>query len=375
MISIPILIITISLVVYILKIGEGLIVPFLIALLFSFAIIVLMQFYRSFRIPKILAFIASIATYAGIFWLIGQMINSNIEELIRLLPEYQDKIYITVLSVFEYFNMTPPTSVNEVLQGINLQSTFSVVFSSITWIFSKAGIITFYVIFILLEYRYFDDKLRMMIREDSNRWKVLQVIEKINSDVKSYFVIKAGVSFVLGVMSYAVMMALGLDFAIFWAFIIFILNFIPFVGSIIAVSFPILFSLVQFDSYYLSTLMATGLIGSQVFMGNIVEPKFVGNRLNLSPLVIILALWFWGKLWGVVGMLLSVPIVVILNIILAKIPATRSIAVLLSEKWQLEMDPEDEVKETRKELLNKVKQRFKIHAMWHKAKKVKKKKK
>jgi AI-2 transport protein TqsA len=128
-ISIPILIITISLVVYILNIGQSLIVPFLIASLFSFAIIGLMQYYRSLRFPKILAFIASIATYAGMFWLIGQMINSNIEELIRLLPEYQNKIYVTVLSVFDYFNITPPTSVRELLQGVNLQSTFSLIFS------------------------------------------------------------------------------------------------------------------------------------------------------------------------------------------------------------------------------------------------------
>ena len=83
------------------------------------------------------------------------MINSNIEELIRLLPEYQNKIYVTVLSVFDFFNMTPPTSVQDILQNINLQGTFSVIFSGITSIFSKAGIITFYVIFILLEYRYF----------------------------------------------------------------------------------------------------------------------------------------------------------------------------------------------------------------------------
>lgn len=360
-ISIPILIITISLVVYILNIGQSLIIPFLVALLFSFAIIALMQYYRSIHLPKILAFIASIWTYAAMFWLMWQMINSNIEELIRLLPEYQNKIYVTVLSVFDFFNMTPPTSVQDILQNINLQGTFSVIFSGITSIFSKAGIITFYVIFILLEYRYFWHKLKMMIRDDGSRAKVIQVIEKIKWDVKSYFVIKTGVSLILWMLSYIVMRSLGLDFAIFWAFIIFILNFIPFVGSITAVSFPILFSLVQFDSYYISVLMATGLIGAQVFMGNIVEPKFVGNRLNLSPLVIILALWFWGKLWGVVGMLLSVPIVVILNIILAKISATRSIAVLLSEKWQLDMDPEDEVKETRKELLNKVRQRFKLH--------------
>lgn len=359
-ISIPMLIITVALVVYILSIGSSLLIPFVIALLFSFAIIGLMQFYQSIRLPGIIAFGLSIATYAGVFWLIGELINTNIEDLIRLLPEYQNKIYAIIISIFDYFNATPPTSVSQILQEVNLQSTFSVVLTSVTGIFSNAGIIIIYTIFILLEYRYFGDKLGLMIKDDAHRRQVVQVIEKIKTDVKAYFVIKAGISLVLAVLSYGVMMVLGLDFAIFWAFIIFILNFIPFIGSIIAVLFPILFSLVQFDSYYASVFMTTGLIGAQVLMGNIIEPKFVGNKLNISPLVILLSLGFWWKLWGVVGMLLSVPIIVILNIILAKIPATRWIAVLLSEKWELQIEAEDEVKQTRKELLDRVKKRLKI---------------
>ena len=124
----------------------------------------------------------------------------------------------------------------------------------------------------------------------------------------------------------------GLEFAIFFAFIIFLLNFIPNIGSIIAVTFPVIFSLVQFESLYLTSIFLALMIGVQVLMGNFVEPKFVGNKLNLSPLVIILSLVFWGSLWGVVGMLLSVPIMVIINIILAAIPSTRPIAILFSEK-------------------------------------------
>ena len=353
-------IISVTLIVYILQIGASLLIPFVIALLFSFAIMGLTNFYKRYKVPSVVSFILSIATYFIIFWLAWQAINSNINDVIRLLPEYQDKIYAIVISLFEYFNVTPPTSLDQVVQSINLQSTFTLVFSSLTGIFSNMGLIIFYVIFILLEYRHFWVKLRMMVRDKSHRLEVSKVIEKIGQDVKSYFVIKAGISFVLGILSYLVMVILGLDFAVFWAFIIFILNFIPFIGSIVAVTFPILLSLVQFDSYYISIAMATGLIAAQTFMGNIVEPKFVGNRLNLSPLVIIIALGFWWKLWWVVGMLLSVPIIVILNIILAKIPATRSIAVLLSEKWELEIDPEDEVKATRKQLLDNVKQRLKL---------------
>jgi predicted PurR-regulated permease PerM len=92
-------------------------------------------------------------------------------------------------------------------------------------------------------------------------------------------------------------------------------------------------------------------------MGNIIEPRFVGNKLNLSPLLIILALGFWWYIWGVVGMLLSVPIMVIMNIILSKFEPTRPIAVLFSEKWDLKIENE-ESEQNRKALVNKIKKRL-----------------
>ena len=88
-----------------------------------------------------------------------------------------------------------------------------------------------------------------------------------------------------------------LDFALFLAFVIFLFNFIPNVGSIIAMSFAFALSLIQFDSYSSSLFMFALLVSIDMGMGNIVEPQFMGNRLNLSPLVIIISLVFWGTIW------------------------------------------------------------------------------
>jgi predicted PurR-regulated permease PerM len=96
----------------------------------------------------------------------------------------------------------------------------------------------------------------------------------------------------------------------------------------------------------------------EILMWNIIEPQFMGNRLNLSPLVIIISLAFWYNIWGVVWMLLSVPIMAIINIILAKIPSTRWIAILLSEKWELQVDSPDVIIK-RKKLLIKFKEKIK----------------
>ena len=122
---------------------------------------------------------------------------------------------------------------------------------------------------------------------------------------------------------------------VFWAFLIFLLNFIPTIGSLIATTFPAVFALLQFGefSYLVMVLVFVGLI--QVAVGNVLEPKLMGNSLNISPLVAILSLTFWGAIWGVTGMFLSVPITVILVIIFSHFESTRPVAIMLSEKGKV----------------------------------------
>lgn len=336
-VNISFTIITAVLIFYVLAAGKAFIIPFVVALLLSFAIIGLSNFYKRFKLPAFISFPLSIVTYGLLFWLVGKIIESNFDDFIRLAPEYQN----TVLSIvdgysdrfFTLLHIDKPESFAQLLQSVNVSALFENIASGIVSISGNLGIIFFYTLFILLEYRYLRTKIDLMIADTSMKKKTFEVLDQIKSDVKSYFVIKASVSFFVGLFSYGIMMIFGLEFAIFFAFIIFLLNFIPNIGSIIAVMFPVLFSLVQFDAnLYQSSIFLALMISVQVLMGNFVEPKFVGNKLNLSPLVIILSLVFWGSLWGVVGMLLSVPIMVIINIILAAIPTTRPIAILFSEK-------------------------------------------
>lgn len=353
---------------YILIIWSSLLIPFIIAVLFSFAIIWLSNFYKKLRVGSFLSYLFAIGTYIFIFWLIWRMIWSNVNDLVNLLPQYQTKVLTIVSNMFETLKIPQPTSINQVISEINLQGIFTSVVWWVTTIFSKTGIILFYVLFILLESRHFKEKLPLMFTDDWKRSQITGIFEKIKKDIKSYFVIKTLVSSVTAVLSFCVMIVFWLDFAIFWAFLIFFLNFIPSVGSIIAVSFPILLTLIQFESYYPFLFISSGLIWIQILMGNIIEPKFMGNKLNLSPLVIIIALGFWWTIWWVVGMLLSVPIMVIINIILSKFPSTRSIAILLSEKGELQVDNEAEVMKNRKQLFNSVKSKLtknKTHKKLH----------
>ena len=136
-------------------------------------------------------------------------------------------------------------------------------------------------------------------------------------------------------LSYIVLLSIGVDSALFWSALIFLLNFIPSIGSLIATVFPALFAFLQFnDVTYL--LLVFGLVGAiQIIVGNIVEPKVMGKSLNLSSLVVMLALTFWGSLWGLTGAILSVPITVMLMIIFSHFDSTKFLSRILSEKGEI----------------------------------------
>lgn len=143
------------------------------------------------------------------------------------MPFYQEKILNMIVDFFDYLPASIETSLSNNLSSINFTKVFTTVLDTVTSIFSSTGIILFYVMFILLEYRFFKDKLNLMITDKLKKKEIFEILEKIKTDIKSYFVIKTIVSFITALASYLIMSVFNLDFAIFWAFLVFILNFIP----------------------------------------------------------------------------------------------------------------------------------------------------
>lgn len=331
-VTISVVILTLVAVFYVLYIGASIIIPFVIALLLSFAIVSLSTFFSRKWLFQPFAFILSLFSYGLVFWIITWIVNTNIQDIISQAPVYQEKLINIAYKTADYFNIDQSTVLGEVTSKIDIPSLISSVASWVTTIVRSMGTILFFTIFILLEGRFLWKKIALMTGNN----QVFHIFELIRKDMKMYFVIKTGASLATGILSYIVLLSFWVDFALFWAFLIFLLNYIPTVGSIIAVFFPVTFSLVQFESLSIFAALLLALASVQLLIGNILEPRLMGNKLNLSPLVILLSLLFWGKIWGVVGMLLCVPIMVIINIILAHIPATRGIAILLSEQWNIQ---------------------------------------
>jgi AI-2 transport protein TqsA len=323
--------------VYVLYIGSSIIIPFVVAVLLSFMVLSISYFYEKRGLHKTLSFIVAIFTIGLVFYGIWKVINSNVEEIIVAAPEYQEKLISLFDTYTEKYSVDATLLRDQVIAKINFTSLLSWAAAAVAIIVKNTGIILFFTIFILLESKSFRSKLALITGGDKSTF--FHVFEQIQDDMKSYFMIKTITSMAVWLLSAIIMYFFWLDFLVFWAFIIFLLNYIPTVGSIIAVLFPVLFSLVQFESPYLTTIFLICMIGAQVLIWNFVEPRLMWNKLNLSPLVILVSLIFWGTLWGPVGMLLSVPIMVMINITLAHIEVTRPIAVLLSEKWIIKFTP------------------------------------
>ena len=345
---------------YILYIWQSLIVPFIISILFAFAILWLSKFYEKYRIPSFLAMTLSVITYILVFYFIWNIIYWNINELIVLAPSYQEKIVSLAKNLFDSLWINR-NQVTEFMSNIRLQDIFNSIFATLTSLSSNIWAILFYTIFILLEAKYFWRKIELMVSNPDKRKDVLEVLHKIENDVKWYFFIKIVVSLMTAILSYIIMISFWLNFALFWALLVFILNFIPNIGSIIAVMFPSLLSFVQPEfTIYTSIFMVVLLTTIQMIVWSVIEPKMMGNKLNLSPLVIIIALSFWWYLWWIIGMLLSVPLVVIMNIILSKFEQTRPISIFLSEQWEVATFPLSSIssKDEKHKIIEEIKKKF-----------------
>ena len=233
-------------------------------------------------------------------------------------------------------------------EQVSLQAAVTELVAILTSMLAGFFVVIIYVAFILAERRAADRKLARLAGSSEEAERLQQTLRRISERVGQYLVLKAFVSLLIGAGSWLVMGLIGIDFAGFWAVLIFVLNFIPYIGSFVGVVFPVALTLVQFGAIGPFLMALVGLSAVQIFVGSVVEPRLMGRSLNLSPLVILLALATWGSLWGVVGAILCVPITVIMLTVFAQFRYTRPIAILLSGTGDIDPAPQQEPARERK---------------------------
>ena len=326
-------------VVVILIYAQSIIIPFVLAVLFWFLIRVIKKVLSKIkfinRLPKwLLSIISSLLLLSFLVFVI-EMITRNIQDLSTTLPLYEENIQKITSTVNQQYNIDVQNMIKDFTKDINFRQILSRLFTALTGIFGDAFTVLLYLIFILLEESTFQKKLQNMYPERKNYERVKQLIVKIDRSISNYIALKTLVSFLTGFLSYLALISIGVEAPLFWAFLIFVLNFIPTIGSLIATFFPAFFAVLQFGEFTPGILVLSIVGAIQLIAGNVVEPRVMGTSLNISPLVVFLTLIMWGVIWGIPGMLLSVPITVILIIIMSQFSATRPIAILLSKRGEI----------------------------------------
>lgn len=317
------------LVIYLLREFATVLKPLCVAGFIAYLVIPTHHWLMERGINRPLAAIALLALVIGLLASLGMLLYSNAETLVDKWPEYQLRWQQRTTSVLELLPGTlrdqlKQHQVDAKLAGAEVRS----ILGSFVSFLSVALIVIIYLAFLLAERASLPRRLETAYGVEKAQ-RILHVLSSISRAITEYISVKTFISVLGGVGTTLILLAFGVDFAFTWGALAFLLNFIPYLGSLLATVLPVLLALVQLDSTWQALLIGGLLVAMQQSLGVLVEPRMAGAKLGVSPLLIILSLAFWGVIWGIVGMLLAVPLLMVVKIVLENIPATKPVALLM----------------------------------------------
>ena len=266
----------------------------------------------------------------------------GLDEFAKNAGAYETRINALIRETYARFNLTSSSVEPPTLSALlfNQENTRFVqpILDSVQGLASSFVLILIYIAFLFMAETAWPQKLDEVFKDQASRDAAREVSARVRKSMEEYLWVQTLISIIITVFTYITLSVLGLDNALFWAFIVFFLNYIPTIGSIVAAFLPGFFALAQPDwpSYMPADPTLCALIVFlavsvwQFVIGNFVQPRLMGETLNLSSLVVLISLAVWGAIWGIPGMFLSAPLTVLMMILLAQTPGARWIAILLS---------------------------------------------
>ena len=314
-----------------LKAAQDIVVQFLLALFFAIMFLPIFKFFVSKKIPKWLALVFVLFINLVFVYILALTIITSVNEMRENFGEYQQKLnwYINEGGkIVEKFGIPVPHNITFDFLNPNLILQFlSNSLLSFGNILANAMFIIILAVFILLESDLFAQKLKIISKGRDTK----PLVDEFFESVIQYMKIKTVTSGLTGILAWVFLFFLGVDFALLWGVLAFLLNFIPTIGSIIAAVPPITIALIDGGIGY-AVAVSIWYLSINMIIGNILEPKFMGKGVGLSPLVVLLSLVFWGWVLGAVGMFLSIPLTIIAKMAFELREETRWIAVLMDNE-------------------------------------------
>jgi predicted PurR-regulated permease PerM len=326
---------------FVLYVCASILQPLFIAGLLVYLILPVHQRLVRWRVPSAIAYLLIVLSVLGLFLGIGAMAYRNFAELSERLSVYEERLDGLARKALRGLPVAVPDLDNWHVRNLltfdigpesRIRNVFRAAVGNFLAFLTATFVVLLYLIFLLAERVSLPGRVARAFGEARAK-EIMAVVEAINRAVHDYITLKTFVSALQGLLSFAVLAAFGVDFAGMWGVLIYLFNFIPYIGSLVAVSLPIILTFLQYaDEPWKPLLITLLLLLIQRVVDNFVEPRLTGQKLGLSPLLVLLSLAFWGWLWGVVGMILAVPLTVIGKIILENIRETKPLATLTSNE-------------------------------------------
>lgn len=274
--------------------------------------------------------------FAGAFIALTFVVIGTIGQILAQAPGYQANIERLVAQGADMLGLDERPdwgTIRDATFGrISIRRLVETALANLTFVGGWVFLVIVYSAFLLAERAGFAAKLSAALRDPEDAARTEAIIRDINDRIGDYLAVKTLVNAILGTVSFVVLWGVGIDFPLFWALAIALLNYIPYVGSLVGVALPVALSVVQFGQLGWTLLLAGLLIAAQVWVGSVLEPRLIGRRVNLSPFVVLTALAVWSALWGLPGALLAVPLTSMLTIVLSAFAPTRPFAVLMADR-------------------------------------------
>jgi predicted PurR-regulated permease PerM len=329
---------------WVLTIGKAVVVPAVLGAAIVYVIVGLAHVLGRLpglgrRLPMQLRYLFSMLVIGLAFFLFAYLVMANKERAVTLAPVYQESLLAAIQRVAVFFGIesepTWATLRQDLLAQINLQRLLTSLLASVGSILVTFVVVFLYATFLLVERSGFETKLANLSDDPQRVSRIRDLIVAINRRIGSYLALKTLLSILLGGVSWGIMLLFGLEFAALWAVLIAFLNFVPYIGSVLGVVFPVLMTIVQFEDLGVVVSMLLALTAAQFVIGNFLDPYVMGSSLNLSPFAILISLAVWSEMWGIPGAFLAVPITAIMTIVFSEFAGTRPLAVLLSKSGRL----------------------------------------
>lgn len=326
---------------------SGLLIPFVFAVFFAYLLNPVVAWLEKRRIPRGVAVALPVLALLLSLVLILLMFSGSIQNFLdstERLKFYEQRLGTIVKSAelqLREWGILDPGQKLHLGAGIvsQVQRYGLDILSSTTSLLSSFGLFMLYLLFLLPGMRNFRVKANRAFGVKRAR-KVNMVNGKIKEQIQQYIKAKVVISLLAGVVVFFFCFIFGIDFPLIWGVLAGFLNFIPNVGSVFSSVLPILLAILQFTSAGLVVVFSACIIVSLSLIGNMLEPKLMARTLSLSPLVVFVSLMFWGWLWGVIGVILAVPLMAAISIVCQNIPSLRPVAVFLQSAYAVQEDIE-----------------------------------